>query len=249
MRKMRDVFYVYADFDESSYIYYGMEFKEFILCCPVEIRNILVTDGNYITNSFNRTWFLETAVGREEILELSKEDLYGLGNFHWLDYDSEEDLDRCTPEEQAEVLYLSHFGKPLKSPFFSGMNNQFVYLAHDDGWFCKLYCREMSVFREILANKIIEGFKAVSRRKIAPMVESLKDQLLEMTREGLLVDFSHVYKDRKSLSLNFYTIGRFTDMDEMYNDLEKHKHRAEMRGYIQFAGGKWKCEVWSRQEK
>ncbi|WMT81119.1 hypothetical protein [Terrisporobacter mayombei] len=88
MRQIRDVFYINAN--ENFCIYYGMEFKEFIKYCPISIENILVTDGDYIANNFNYNWFLETANGENEILELSKEDIYGLGNFHWIDYNNEE---------------------------------------------------------------------------------------------------------------------------------------------------------------
>ena len=58
MRRTRDVFYINADFNKNYFIYYGMEFKEFIRCSPIKIENILVTDGNYITNNFNRSWYL-----------------------------------------------------------------------------------------------------------------------------------------------------------------------------------------------
>ena len=62
MRRIRDAFYINANFNEKYFIYYGMEFKEFIKYNPKNIENILVTEGNYIANNFNRNWFLETAL-------------------------------------------------------------------------------------------------------------------------------------------------------------------------------------------
>ena len=211
-----------------------MEFKEFIKFTPIALENLLVTDGNYITNSFNRSWFLETANGKEEILELSKEDIYGLGNFHWIDYNNETDLNNCTPEEKAEVLYLSHFGKPLKSPFFNRINNNFVYLAHDDGWYCKLYCRDMSVFKDIIANKILDSFSTNKRRIIYPMDDDIKSEIFNLTEKGLLIDFSNIYRNNKSIGLSYYTIGHYEDMDEMYNNLERNKRRAGIKGFIEY---------------
>jgi len=240
MRRTRDVFYISANFNENYFIYYGMEFHEFIKYNPISLNNILVTDGNYIANNFNKTWLLETAKGKEEILELSKEDIYGLGNFHWIDYNNEENLNNCTPEEKAEILYLSHFGKPLKSPFFERINNNFVYLAHDDGWYCKLYCKDMSVFKEIIANKIIAGFSTNKRRKIYPMDEDIKYQILELTKEGLLIDFSDIYRGNKCISLNYYTIGHYEDMDEMYNNLERNKKKAKIKGSMEHKNKTWK---------
>lgn len=246
MRRIRDVFYIDANFNENYFLYYGMEFKEFIRCSPIGLENILVTDGNYITNNFNTSWFLETANGKEDIFELSKEDIYGLGNFHWIDYNNEVDLNNCTLEEKAEVLYLSHFGKPLKSPFFNRINNNFVYLAHDDGWFCKLYCRDMAVFKDIIANKIIDSFSTNKRRKIYPMDEDIKNEIFELTKKGLLIDFSNIYRDNKYISLNYYTIGHYEDMDEMYNNLERNKHRADVKGTIEHKSKTWRIYTWDK---
>ena len=248
MRRIRDVFYIDANFKENYFIYYGMEFREFIRFSPIGLENILVTDGNYITNNFNRSWLLETANGKEEIFELSKEDIYGLGNFHWIDYNNEVDLDNCTPNEMAEVLYLSHFGKPLKSPFFNRINNSFVYLAHDDGWFCKLYCRNMSVFKDTIANKIIDCFSTNKRRKIYPMAEDIKNEIFELTKKGLLIDFSsiNINRNNKYISLNYYTVGHYGDMDEMYNNLERNKHRADIKGTIEHKNKTWRIYTFNK---
>lgn len=246
MRRLRDVFYINANLDESYFIYYGLEFKEFIKFNPINTKNILITDGQYIANNFNRNWFFETANGNDNLLELCEEDIYGLGNFHWVDYSNETALNSCSPEEQSEVLYLSHFGKPLKSPFFETIDNDFFYLAHDDGWFCKLFCRDMSIFKEIIANKIIDSFSANKRRKIYPMCNNIKDEIFELISKGLLIDFSNIFKDEKSISLNFYTIGNYEDMDKMYNNLERNKSTATIKGTLEHKNKTWKIHYWNK---
>lgn len=246
MRRIRDVFYINANFNENYFLYYGMEFREFIKYNPIRIENILVTDGNYITNNFNRSWFLETANGRNDIFELSNEDIYGLGNFHWIDYNDEAALNNCTPQEKAEVLYLSHFGKPLNLPFFNRINNNFVYLAHDDGWFCRLYCKDMSIFKDIITNKIMDSFCTNNRRKIYPISEDIKNEIFELTKKGLLIYFSNMYKDNKCISLNYYAIGHYEDMDEMYNNLSRNKSRADIKGTIEHKNKTWKIYTWNK---
>jgi hypothetical protein len=240
MRKLRDVFYINANMEEQYFIFYGMEFKEFIKCNPIKIDNILITDGKFVGNNFNNNWWLETVNGDEGFSELCNEDLYGLGNFHWIDYKDEISLDNCTSEEKAEVLYLSHFGEPLRTPFIDRINNNFFYFAHDDGWFCKLYSRDMSVFEEILANKIFDSVSTNKKRKIYPMDKEVKDKLFELTQNGLLIDFSNVYRDDKSISLYFYVIGEYQDMDEMYNNLERNKNRASIKGRVEHRSKAWK---------
>lgn len=242
MRRLRDVFYINANFDQGHYMYYGMEFKEFILHCPVEIDNILVTDSRcYVVKGYNNHWNLEVTEGKNEIIELSHEDLYGMGNFYWLDYKDETALNACTPQEQAEVLYMSHFGKPLTTPFVERLQNNFVYQAHDDGWFCKLCCKDMTVMKDIMANKIAEHFATNKRMKINPMDEENKQILLDMTINGLLVDLSDIYVGTRGYRcVNIYAIGKFEDMDAMYNNLDKHKARASKQGYLEYSNKKWK---------
>ncbi|HBI03749.1 MAG TPA: hypothetical protein DDY49_06945 [Paenibacillaceae bacterium] len=241
MRKLRDVFYISANFEENYFLVYGLEFKELTTFCPIELKNLLITDGRFVGNRYNTTLNLETVNGQEEIEELCKEDLYGLGNFHWVDYCDEEALDKCTPEEKAEIVYLSHFGTPLKkSAFFQKIKNQFFYLSHDDGWVCKLYCKDMPIFTDLIAHKIINHCSTNKRRKIVPMDEQIKNQFLELTKEGLLIDFSSIYRDSKTIGLRFYTIGHFTDMDEMYNNLERNIYRAKMSAILEHRNKTWK---------
>jgi hypothetical protein len=247
MRRLRDVFYISANFQENYFIYYGMEFKEFVSFNPVKMKNILITDGNFTGNNFNGNWMLETSNGCEGILELCEEDIYGLGNFHWIDYSDEVSLNNCSPEEKSEIIYLSHFCEPLKSPFFDKINNDFFYLAHDDGWFCKLYCKDMFIFRDILINKIIDNFFAKNRRrKIYPMSEDIKDVIFDLTKEGLLLDFSNLYTDKRCIELAFYSIGHYEDMDEMYNNLEQSKNRASIKGRIEYKNKTWKVYFYDK---
>ncbi|MFL0267979.1 hypothetical protein [Candidatus Clostridium radicumherbarum] len=245
MRKLRDVFYINANIEKQYTIFYGMEFKEFIKCNPTKIDNILITDGKFIGNNFNYNWWLETVNG-DGFSELCKEDLYGLGNFHWIDYKNEIDLDNCTPEEKAEVLYLSHFGEPLKTPFIDRINNNFFYLAHDDGWFCKLYCRDISAIREVISNKIIESVTTNKKRKIYPIDNEVKNKLFELVQKGLLIDFSNIYRDDKAININFYVIGEYHNMDEMYNNLERNKSRASTRGRIEHKNKAWKVYFYNK---
>ena len=155
-------------------------------------------------------------------------------------------LNNCTPEEKAEVLYLSHFVEPLKTAFNDRINNNYFYLAHDDGWLCKLYCREMSVFKEIISNKIIESVITNNKRKIYPMDVEVKDKLYELVPKGLLIDFSNIYRDRKVIYINFYVIGEYHDMDEMYNNLERNKSRASISGRIEHKNKAWKVYFYSK---
>ena len=90
----------------------------------------------------------------ERINKLAAEDVYGYGNFCWIDFIEEEVLNELTGQEIAELLFLGHQKQHLKSPFYNKLGNRFVYLAHDDGWLNKTYYRSFKDFFHLLSEVI-----------------------------------------------------------------------------------------------
>lgn len=54
------------------------------------------------------------------------------------------------------------------------------------------------------------------------MPEEIKGRLLKLADKGLLIDFSNIIKDGRAVEIPIYTIGKYLDMDEMYNGLRQH---------------------------
>lgn len=245
MRRLRDVFYVNAIPEEKCYIYYGMEFREFIKYSPIPIDKILMLDPVFYGDSYNRPMYMST-LDREAIAELAEQGAYDFGNFHWLDYKDEESLNKCTEQEKAEALYLSHYVKPLHTPFFGDIGNNFAYLAHDDGFVCKLYCKDMAVMGDIIANKILDFFSGNKRRKIYPIGGDVKTELLNLAKEGLLINFPDASLTGRHWGLNLCTIGKFVNMDVMYNDMNRWKQFARKHGWLEQKDKQWKLDSWNR---
>lgn len=225
MRKIRDVFYINAYPINNEIVYYGLEFKEFINFLPTNLQNILLIKSEYFGAGYKVKYNFET-VNKDEIQEFLKDDIYGYGDFCWVDFDNNDIIDKLEPFEVAELLYLGHMFSPVKSPFFEKIKNKYTYLAHDDGWFCRLYCRNLNDFCEVMANKVVSMASKSKRRKVYPMHDELKSQLLLLAEDGLLIDFSNVLRYDRSIEIPIYTIGKFIDMDVMYNDLKRHISRA-----------------------
>lgn len=221
MRKLRDVFYINAFKENNEIVYYGLEFKEFTKFIPADIDNILLIKSQYYGPGYRAEYNFET-VNKEEMQEFLKEDIYGYGDFCWVDFDKLESIGNLEPSQVAEILYLGHMFLPVKSPFFEKLQNKYAYLAHDDGWFCRLYCRNFNDFGEIIANKIISMASTSKRRKIYTICDELKLQLLSLADNGLLIDFSNILWCERSIEIPIYTIGKFINMDAMYNDLKRH---------------------------
>jgi hypothetical protein len=140
MKKSRMQIYVNAALEENKAIYTGITFAEFIKYLPSPIENLMLLMGGssvlFVETESERG--LELFEGRELVDKLTRENLYSLGNFCFTDYAHLGGTKYLSEEQIAELLYLSHMFKPLKLPFFEPLQNRFAYLAHDDGWYCKL---------------------------------------------------------------------------------------------------------------
>lgn len=246
MRRLRDVFYINAFPENNELVYYGMQLNEFIKYNPVEINKLLILEGEYFGRGFRSKTKLQV-VENDEMEEFLGEDIYGYGDFAWVDFDNRENLEKLEPMELAELLYLGHMFKPINSPFFEKIQNRYAYLAHDDGWFCRLYCKEYSDFQEIICNKIIDTVSTSKRRKIYPFSDDVKKELLNLANDGLLIDFNNFAKYEKSIEVPIYTIGKFLDMDEMYNNLQRNISRANYSAYLVHKNKKWDIKYISKR--
>lgn len=239
LRRLRDVFYINAFPENNEVLYYGMEFSEFVKYVPNELNQILLLKPEYGFGEFSSNTYLDM-VDNEGMDRLLKEDIYSFGDFCWVDYNETECVERLEPTETAELLYLAHMFKPVNSPFFDKLQNRYAYLAHDDGWFCRLYCSQYSDIKEIISNKIIGMVSTSKRRKIYPISEDIKTKLLDLAENGLLIDFSSIIKESNYIKINIYCIGEFSDMDRMYNNLQHNIYNAKYSASLVHKNKEWK---------
>ncbi|MBA5770603.1 hypothetical protein H3285_29620, partial [Escherichia coli] len=69
----------------------------------------------------------------------------------WIDFEDVELLNQLTPQEVAEMLYLAHTRRHLRSPFYYKLQNNFVYLTREDGRYNKVYYRNLNHFYMLLS--------------------------------------------------------------------------------------------------
>jgi hypothetical protein len=75
---------------------------------------------------------------QDEIPKVVGENIYSWGDFCWVDYNTE-NFPHLTKREIAELLYFGHKAEPLNEVRIPSLNNKYLFYAHDDGWFLKLY--------------------------------------------------------------------------------------------------------------
>jgi hypothetical protein len=257
--------YVYINDNVSGGITYsGIKFHEFYEYLDSKFDNIILLKGDYLGNK--RVQNFELLEGREQVellVKSLKKASNNPGNFHFMDYSQACAISKLTDEEIKDILYLSHIWKPFNSPFIEVLQNRFAYLAHDDDWYCKLYVRDLEDFLDIVIRKIEKyvecelhskhrrkdkkHFQNKERisflKKLAneiPRIDLLiRQRIFDRRSEGLFIDLNGMQIIENAVIVKTYIIGKFSDMDEMFNNIRQHKENSIQVNNLCFDGKEW----------
>lgn len=212
-QNIRDLIYVNGnDFDSKCFYSYGIEFYEFMSCVHNRPENLILLKHNFDNAQWNPHSRFDY-VTSQEISELIDDNVYGYGDFCWVDFNNEEDLDKLTKLQIAELLYFGHLAKPLHDI----PKVRFAYYAHDDGWFNKLYVTMLEDYEMILSRTITSKLHKLTRRSIVDIPNDITGVLLESTKEGLFIDLSNIKKSKSEIKIPITAVGHYTDMDKVYD--------------------------------
>ncbi|CAM4451516.1 hypothetical protein FHS16_004094 [Paenibacillus endophyticus] len=235
--KTRDVIYMIYNEKEQSVTSTGIAFADFATSLSQQLNHVLLLVSGYAGEDYHKGLQLEF-VRKEHLNDLYQQNVYQYGNFCWIDFDQVEALDRLDAQEKAELLYLGHYKKALNGPFFSKLNNRFVYLAHDDGWYNKVFHKDKTDYLDAMCHIIPNKLKKY-KRGLLPMGLDLANQLLSLAQEGILVDSYRSIKSRSSLEVPLYIIGEVMDFDDVHNDMERYKAKAGSVYWLVFHNKQW----------
>jgi len=217
---MRNKWFCYIKIDEKSNSVFtsGMNFKEFMIGIKEIPNNILILKG------FPNECIWSFKLGFEYILKKDmenflKEDVYNYGDFCWVDFQCEEDLERVSDEELAELLYLSHRIEPLKEFAFSSLKNRYAYLCHDDDYMVKVYMQDIREYREVIHNKILSELKG-RKKSIEPIPSNILDKLYDIFKSGAAFDFENAYSN----GVNIYPIKKDGYIDDIHKSLDRQRN-------------------------
>ncbi|MCL6604579.1 MAG: hypothetical protein K6T94_17075 [Paenibacillus sp.] len=209
----RDLIYITcSDLKSKCFYSYGIEFNEFMSCVHNRPENLILLKHNFDNAQWNPHSKFDF-VTSEEICELIEDNVYGYGDFCWVDFDHEEDLNKMTKLQIAELLFFGHLAKPLHEiPM-----RRFAYYAHDDGWFNKHYVSRLKDYEVLLSRVITMKLRKLTRRTFDEMPNDIAKLLLESTLEGLFIDLSKSTKSNTDIKIPITAIGHYTDMDKVYD--------------------------------
>lgn len=215
---------IYANLspERNEAIFSGIKFADFIECTPTPIENILMLSPTNIGEKYYHNF--EIFEGKDDIAKLELENIYHYGDFHFVDYANT--VNSVTKEQVSELLYLAHMYEPLKTPFFDTLQNNYAYLSHDDGWYCKLFCKEWQTSTSILLNKLLKCIQRTFCDNVHSLPEGLAEEITELSTRGLLIQLDvktqkgkPAHKN-KFATIKLFEVGEYEDMDKLFSNLE-----------------------------
>ncbi|WBW96678.1 hypothetical protein [Oceanirhabdus sp. W0125-5] len=214
---IRDLIYINYNICNKEVVSYGIEFKEFILALKEKPNYLLVIEGNYWGSGFDFNTRCQYS-DKADLNEFIEENVYSYGDFCWVDFEDEENLNKLKPIEVAELLYLGKLGKPINKPLFEKLSNRFVYLAHDDGWYNHTYYRNEEDYKDIIYGVINSKIKRLYNFNIDYIGDEILNKIIRLSEEGCAIDIKKLRIDKDNqLSIPIYIIGKHQDMDEVYS--------------------------------
>ena len=133
---------------------------------------------------------------------------------NWIDFDSIEFVHQLTPQEIADLLYISHAKTHLHSPFFYKLQNDFIYLCLENGY-SKVYYRKIEEFLPILSRQVQKemtdilnessNFLFFGGKKSAEAIsiEALKE-MMPLYAEGISLAFDQAQKKEQVIEVPIF---------------------------------------------
>ncbi|MBM7694219.1 hypothetical protein JOC77_003663 [Peribacillus deserti] len=224
----RDILYLHLQASERFVISYGMDFREFAGSLNQSLQNLLMIRHQYEDGEFNINTLMDYVL-QEDLPNLLKQNVNEYRDFCWTDFTEVSGLNELEGQEIAELLYLGHCKGHLKPPFYRQLQNQFVYLAHDDGWFNKIYYRSMDSFFEMLGNLIPCKMELLKREKswlgglrrkaeYGLIPSSGLKELTPLLTEGAAISFRSMKQTRNTIEIPIWILGDYVNMDDMLDE-------------------------------
>ncbi|MBZ6527764.1 hypothetical protein HYQ40_08225 [Aerococcaceae bacterium DSM 111021] len=117
---------------------------------------------------------------------------------NWIDFENMESMHQLTANEIAEILYLFHANKGLKSAFFYKLQNNYVFLTLPNGllkvfyrFVTHFYARFQRVIQARMADLVNESRSLffMRKEKVNPIPLNIVEQIAPLFSSGLKINF------------------------------------------------------------
>ncbi len=162
--------YVHLDSISNHVLSSSVNFQPAVLTQNEVPKNLLLLKGRSPLATYDDYTGFYYIKDEKKIIAFLEEIQNSATEYNWIDFESLEFLHQLTPQEIADLLYISHANTHLHSPFFYKLQNNFIFLNLGQE-FTKVYYRKMDDFYRQLAAQLTMVFST----------ERIKKDLLEYT--------------------------------------------------------------------
>ena len=227
MSKLKFV-YVRIDTEKHFVETSGIRFYDFYCGIGNKPNHILVLKGYPSDSLYHKDLCMEY-MSNEQIRSFIQLDSCQHGDFCWVDFAQEENLDDISNQELSELLFIAHKFEPLNGIKFNSINNRYIYCSHDDEYLTRIYM-EAEKYIDVIEFVVLDHLKL--KNKILFSGE-IKDMLLQLCRSGIIFDF-----EQKSDRIKLYVVQEKIKIDDIYKRLAAF--RKQRNGwYLMMKNNEW----------
>ncbi|PPA70570.1 hypothetical protein [Jeotgalibacillus proteolyticus] len=216
--------YLHINSGQNYVLSNGIEFRDFYFALSQHFHHLLLLKHQYENASYNMHTHMEY-VSSDEKENLLREPISSYGDFCWIDFEDEAGLDEMTAHEIAELLYLGHMKQHLRAPFFRKLNNQFVYLAEEDGELNRIYYRDWTLFYSMLSQVLTakwnqhrksKGLIKWKKEKAVPDIpKEVIMSIVPLLKEGAIISFQHASAAKGKVEIPLWLVGDYESLDDL----------------------------------
>lgn len=221
--------YVHMSEVDRFVIFSGITLKQFFSSIE-PLPNLLLLKHRFEEGSFNMHTMFDFVSGRQDIAKFIKEMDDKKEDLCWVDFADEKKVNELAPREIAELLYISHKREPITSPFFSKLQNRYVYYSSKNDKMTKIYFRNLDDSENLVStfiNNLIKDKMSIStfwKRKTIKNVPILDPMFLKSYRsyakDGALLSLYKMEKPENSFGLEVRTLVDYDFPDEVWDELD-----------------------------
>lgn len=235
--KLRDFYYININREKNEVFSCGAQFSEFIEFVFLKPINILLLKGCFYAGKWHDTGF--EYVDSENMNKLIEDNVYNYGDFCWVDFNDKNSIDAITPIELSELLYISHRFIPLHTPFFNRLNNNYVYLAHDDDYWTRIYMKNIQDYKKVIEGKILKALKG-RKKQITSLPQDIIELIFDGAKEGILFDFPNICFCEGRTGVRIYKIGEYYNYNQIRDVFERKQNCSNNSIYLEYYRNKWR---------
>lgn len=225
----REFIYLHIQEAEHFVVSFGIDFYSFMRAVNEPPQNLLLMDHPFMDVEYDmHTQF--NYISFPAYKKYFKENGKEYNQLIWMDFEDIDGLEELAPWELAEILYVRHSFNHLRPPFYNKMNNRYVYLSLEDGYYNKIYYRYWKDFYQLVGNLIPDSMElnriernwlGTKKRIEYPSVPpSLVKQLTPMFNEGAIISVDKIIQNRANIEIPIWAVGDYRDEDDLKDDLK-----------------------------